>query len=173
MKSIPSLFCAFLLGTTALAAMPVASQAADIGPGEVALGLGVGAGILIGQQDDDRRHRRDNDDRRDDHRNDRDRRENGNGGGNGGNDRRDTRDDRGNGRDNGNYERRDNRAGAYGGGEQRDDRIGRAMDIGRSQGRVLNAWPQGGSLFMVRVDTPRGRVDIIVDVDSGRVVGER
>ncbi len=104
------------------------------------LSVGAGAGLLIGQQDDDRdrRHRRDNDNRRDD----RDHRDNS------GNDRR-------------------------GGGEQHDDRIGRAMDIGRGYGRVLNAWPQGGSLFLVRVDTPHGRVDMVIDVDSGRVVGER
>jgi len=141
MKSIPSLFCALVLGTTALATMPATSWAAGVGQDGTLLSLGTGAGVLIGQQDDDRdrRHRRDGDDR--------DRRDNG-GNDRGGNDRR-------------------------GGGEQRDDRIGRAMDIGRSYGRVLNAWPQGGSLFLVRVDTPRGRVDMVIDVDSGRVVGER
>lgn len=142
MKPISSLFCAILLGTTALAAMPVVSQAAGIGPGEDALSVGVGIGVLIGQQDDDRRHRRDNGDQQDD----RDRRDNG------GNDRR------------GGHDR---------GGGQHDDGIGRAMDIGRNYGRVLNAWPQGGSLFLVRVDTPHGRVDMVIDVDSGRVVGER
>jgi hypothetical protein len=140
MKPIRSLFCALMLGTTALATMPAASWAAGVRQDGTLLSVGAGAGILIGQQDDDRdrRHRHDNDGRRDD----RDHRDNG------GNDRR-------------------------GGGEQRDDGIGRAMDIGRSRGTVMNAWPQGGSLFLVRVNTSHGRVDLLIDVDSGRIVGER
>ncbi len=144
MKSISSLFCAVLLGAFALAAVPVASQAAVQADG---LRIGLSVGLLIGQQDDDRRHRRHDDNN------------NGNGG------YGDRRDNRG-----------DNNRGGYdrgGGGEQRDDRINRAISIGQSRGRVLNAWPQGGSLFMVRVDTPRGRVDMVIDVDSGRIVEER
>jgi len=58
-------------------------------------------------------------------------------------------------------------------GERRDDRIKIAMDIARSRGHVLDAGPQGGSIFWVRVATERGRVDLLVDVDSGRIIGER
>jgi hypothetical protein len=159
MKPILPLLCAVLLGATAMVATPMVSQAAVGDGNELAVGLGVG--LLIGQQDDDRRHRRDNgDDRKRDDRKPDERRDNGN-------DRRDAPV----------YDRRDNGGGGYdrrgGGGEQRDDRINRAIAIGQGRGRVLNAWPQGGSLFMVRVDTPRGRVDIVIDVDTGRIVGER
>ena len=73
-------------------------------------------------------------------------------------------------RDTGVYDRR---AVVVGGGEYRDQRINRAIAIGQGHGRVLNAWPQGGPLFVVRVDTPHGRVDMIIDVDTGRIVGER
>jgi hypothetical protein len=57
--------------------------------------------------------------------------------------------------------------------ENRDDRINRAMSIGSSRGRVLDAGPQGGSIFWVRVATDHGRVDLLVDTDSGRIIGER
>ncbi|MGA9658135.1 MAG: hypothetical protein WBQ60_03440 [Asticcacaulis sp.] len=56
---------------------------------------------------------------------------------------------------------------------RRDDRINQAMSIGRSRGHVLDAGPQGGSVFWVRVATDRGRVDLLVDTDSGRIIGER
>ncbi|MGZ3304275.1 MAG: hypothetical protein ACXU8U_00320 [Asticcacaulis sp.] len=78
--------------------------------------------------------------------------------------RRDERDDR---RD----DRRDGRD--RDGGEQRDDRINRAIAIASSRGRVQDAGPMGGSLFWVRVTTDHGRVDFIVDTDSGRIVGQR
>ncbi len=57
--------------------------------------------------------------------------------------------------------------------ENRDNRINRAMSIGSSRGRVLDAGPQGGSIFWVRVATDHGRVDLLVDTDSGRIIGER
>ena len=57
--------------------------------------------------------------------------------------------------------------------ENRDDRINRAMSVARSRGRVLDAGPQGGSVFWVRVATDSGRVDLLVDADSGRIIGER
>jgi len=57
--------------------------------------------------------------------------------------------------------------------ENRDDRINRAMSVARSRGRVLDAGPQGGSIFWVRVATDSGRVDLLVDADSGRIIGER
>ncbi len=57
--------------------------------------------------------------------------------------------------------------------EHRDDRLNRAIDIARSRGRVLDAGPQGGSIFWVRVATERGRVDLLIDTDSGRIIGER
>ena len=162
MKSILPLFCAAVLGVTALAATPVASRAAGVG--EDGLSVGLSVGLWMGQQDDDRRHRRDNGgDRKPD-----DRRDNGN-------DRRD------NGGDHREppvvYDRRDAGGGGYdrrgGGGEQRDNRINRAIAVGQGYGHVVNAWPQGGSLFLVRVNTPHGRVDMVIDVDTGRVVGER
>ncbi|ESQ89035.1 hypothetical protein [Asticcacaulis benevestitus] len=58
--------------------------------------------------------------------------------------------------------------------ENRDNRINTAMAIARSSGaRVLDAGPQGGSIFWVRVVTDHGRVDLLVDTDSGRIIGER
>lgn len=81
----------------------------------------------------------------------------------------------GNGDNNGGH-RRDggDNGGQWGGnrGQQRDNRINRAMDIARSRGTVLDAWPMGGSMFGVRVATDHGRVDLTVDTDSGRIVGE-
>ena len=57
--------------------------------------------------------------------------------------------------------------------ENRDNRINRAMSVASSRGRVLDAGPQGGSVFWVRVATDHGRVDLLVDADSGRIIGER
>ena len=57
--------------------------------------------------------------------------------------------------------------------ESRDNRINNAMVIASSRGRVLDAGPQGGSIFWVRVATDHGRVDLLVDTDSGRIIGER
>ena len=62
------------------------------------------------------------------------------------------------------------------GGQQlqnRDDRINRAMSVAGRRGRVLDAGPQGGSVFWVRVATDHGRVDLLVDADTGRIIGER
>ena len=56
---------------------------------------------------------------------------------------------------------------------RRDDRINRAIAAGRARGRVLDAGQQDGSTFWVRVDTGHGRVDLLVDGQTGRVVGER
>jgi hypothetical protein len=86
---------------------------------------------------------------------------------------RDDRDDRGN---NGGSNWRDNRDDDRGGNrreDRNDGRIKRAMDIARSRGQVLDAGQQSGSIFWVRVATPNGRVDLLVDADSGRIVGER
>ncbi|MFT4074249.1 MAG: hypothetical protein QM647_01875 [Asticcacaulis sp.] len=62
-----------------------------------------------------------------------------------------------------------------GGGQlqNRDDRINRAMQVAARRGRVLDAGPQSGSVFWVRVATDHGRVDLLVDADSGRIIGER
>lgn len=57
--------------------------------------------------------------------------------------------------------------------QNRDDRINRAMSVAGRRGRVLDAGPQGGSVFWVRVATDHGRVDLLVDADSGRIIGER
>lgn len=59
------------------------------------------------------------------------------------------------------------------GEDRRDNRINRAMEIASSRGRVLDAGQQSGSIFWVRVATDRGRVDLLVDTDSGRIIGER
>lgn len=59
------------------------------------------------------------------------------------------------------------------GENRRDDRINRAIAAGQARGRVLDAGQQGGSTFWVRVDTGHGRVDLLVDGDTGRIVGER
>jgi hypothetical protein len=57
--------------------------------------------------------------------------------------------------------------------QNRVDRINRAMSVAGRRGRVLDAGPQGGSVFWVRVATDHGRVDLLVDADSGRIIGER
>ncbi|WP_443748502.1 hypothetical protein [Asticcacaulis solisilvae] len=83
-----------------------------------------------------------------------------------GDDRKDNRDDRDDGRwNNGGRDR--------GGEDRRDNRINRAIAIASSRGHVLDAGQQSGSIFWVRVATERGRVDLLVDTDSGRIVGER
>jgi len=82
-------------------------------------------------------------------------------------------DDRDNGNDQGNRGNNGQGNNGRGGGEQRDNRINRAIAIASSRGRVLDAGPQGGSIFWVRVATDHGRVDLLVDVDSGRIIGER
>jgi len=170
MKLIPLILCA-----AALAATPVASQAAVRGEGfRGGLGAGLSVGLLMGPRDDDRHHNH-----RDDNNNNRR-----------GDDRRDNAPAPPPGPNPGNLYRSvpgpmpgavyrrdagayDRRGVAVGGGGFRDERINRAIAIGRGRGTVLNAWPQGGSLFIVRVATPRGRVDMIIDVDTGRIVGER
>lgn len=81
-------------------------------------------------------------------------------------DRKNNRDDRDDGRWNNNGRDR-------GGEDRRDDRINRAIAIARSRGSVLDAGQQSGSIFWVRVATDRGRVDLLVDTDSGRIIGER
>ena len=73
----------------------------------------------------------------------------------------------------GNDDHGNNGRGNGGFGEQRDNRINQAIAIASSRGRVLDAGPQGGSIFWVRVATGQGRVDLLVDVDSGRIIGER
>lgn len=146
MKRILPLFCAVIL-----AAMPMATQAGGLALGQAeGLNVSLGVGLLMGQQDDDRRHRHRGDDNNGDHRGD------------------DRRDDR----DNGGYGGYDRRGG--GGEDRRDDRIGRATAIARSRGfTVLDAGSEGGSVFWVRVNTPRGRVDLLIDADSGQIVGQR
>lgn len=63
--------------------------------------------------------------------------------------------------------------GDRGGENRRDGRIERAIRIAESRGRVLDAGQQSGSIFWVRVATDRGRVDLLIDTDSGRIIGER
>jgi len=163
MKLIPLLLCVALV-----AAAPASSQAGgQMGGLRAGLGMGMGAGFFMGPRDDRGRYRQGgapnpNDARR-------------------GDNRRDPRDYAGGPPPPPVY-RGD--AGIYGhrplimGGSAgrvilRDNRINRAFAIGRGFGQVVNAWPQGGSLYLVRVNTPHGRVDMVIDVDTGRVVGER
>ncbi|MBW8734854.1 MAG: hypothetical protein JF571_11230 [Asticcacaulis sp.] len=88
--------------------------------------------------------------------------------------RRRNDDDRHDNRDNRDEGRWNNSNGRDQGGEdRRDNRINRAIDIASSRGRVLDAGQQSGSIFWVRVATDRGRVDLLVDTDSGRIIGER
>ncbi len=171
MKLIPLLLCA-----AALAATPLASQAGgQVGGLRASLGIGMGAGFFMGPRDD-RGH---------DNRGGAPNRgyapnpgyapgrgaPNPNNGGRGYPGGPPPPVYRG---DAGVYGHRPLTMGAGPGpGMPRDNRINRAMAIGQVHGRVLNAWPAGGSLFMVRVDTPRGRVDMLIDVDTGRVVGQR
>ncbi len=57
--------------------------------------------------------------------------------------------------------------------DRNDNRINRAYAIASSRGRVLDVGPQGGSIFWARVATDRGRVDLLIDTDSGRIISER
>lgn len=88
------------------------------------------------------------------------------------------RDDRQDGRQNDNRQNRQVQTQRFDRGnggqlQNRDDRINRAMSVAGRRGRVLDAGPQGGSVFWVRVATDHGRVDLLVDADSGRIIGER
>ncbi len=47
--------------------------------------------------------------------------------------------------------------------------MGRAYAIASQRGRVIDVWPEGGSIFGARVSTDRGRIELRIDVDSGRV----
>lgn len=134
-----------LLAVALIAVAPAAEAMARPVAAEAAMGVKIGA-VIGAVLDADQDHwRRQDDDRRDN---------------------RDNRDDRDDGRWNNNGRDR-------GGEDRRDNRINRAMDIARSRGRVLDAGQQSGSIFWVRVATDRGRVDLLVDTDSGRIVGER
>ncbi len=59
------------------------------------------------------------------------------------------------------------------GEDRRDNRINRATDIARSRGHVLDAGQQSGSIFWVRVATDHGRVDLLIDTDTGQIIGEK
>jgi hypothetical protein len=72
-----------------------------------------------------------------------------------------------------NFNGGDNRGNNDRGRGDRGDDINRAIAIASSRGHVLDAGPQGGSIYWVRVATDHGRVDLLVDVDSGRIIGER
>lgn len=128
----------------ALTVAPIGAQADTLR--ELVHGLDAAVVVKIGGEQERRRPGRDRDDREDR-------------GNNGGSNWRDSRDD-----DRGGHDRRENR---------NDGRINRAMAIASSRGRVLDAGQQGGSVFWVRVATPNGRVDLLVDADSGRIIGER
>ena len=59
-------------------------------------------------------------------------------------------------------------------GENRhDNRINVAISIAKGRGTVLDAGQENGSIFWVRVATDHGRVDLLIDTDSGRIIGER
>ncbi len=124
MKRILPLFC------LALAALPVAGQAADLG---VQLGLGGAVRVAVGFGDPGDRYRR-------------------HGGGD---------DDRGGG------------GGRDRGDENRSsDNINVARSLASRYGRVLDASQISDTVYSVRVMTPDGRrLDLIVDVRSGRVSG--
>ena len=141
------LFAPFCL---VLALVAPASHAA-VTPHVSGLGLRLGVEIALAADagDPDKWRRRDGDNNNDD--------------------RRDRRDDNNSGDRRGGWN-----GGGRGGGEDRsDNRINRAIAIASSRGRVLDAGQQSGSIFWVRVATDRGRVDLLVDTDSGRIVGER
>ena len=129
----------------ALTAAPVGAQADTLH--DLVQGLDTAVVIKIGGDQERRRPGRDRGDRDDR-------------GNNGGSNWRDSRDD-----DRGGYDRpREDR---------NDGRINRARAIASSRGRVLDAGQQSGSIFWVRVATANGRVDLLVDADSGRIIGER
>lgn len=138
----------------ALIAVPAGAEAAVLRAQDVAAPAEVIRIAFIGDQDGPPANRRNRNRDRD----------NGNDGGNrsdwrggGGNFDRDN--DRGNDRP-----RREDRS---------DNRINRAISIASSRGRVLDAGQQSGSVFWARVATPNGRVDLLIDTDSGRIIGER
>jgi hypothetical protein len=128
MKRILPLFC------LALAALPLAGQAADLGVGGALSGFGgVKLAVSLGGDPGDRFGRRHGggDD---------------NGGGGGGRDR--------------------------GGEDRSSDNINIARSLASRYGRVLDASQISETVYSVRVMTPDGRrLDLIVDVRSGRVSG--
>ena len=87
------------------------------------------------------------------------------------------------GGDHGNRNDRDNGGQGNGGGRsdwsgndgfgenRNDDRINQAvaMAIAARGGRKLDAGQLSGSVFWVRLSTAQGRVDVLVDVDTGDV----
>ena len=128
---------------------PVSHAAVAPHVGGLGLKLGVEIALAADAGDPDKWRRRDGDNNNND-------------------DRRDRRDDNNGG------DRRGGWGGGGRGGEDRsDNRINRAIAIASSRGHVLDAGQQSGSIFWVRVATDRGRVDLLVDTDSGRIVGER
>ncbi len=132
-----------LLALALIAAAP-AGQAAARPVGDAVMGVKIGA-ILSAALDADQDHwrRRDDDNRRDD-------------------------------RDDGRWNNNNNNGRDRGSEDRRDNRINRAIAIASSRGHVLDAGQQSGSIFWVRVaTTDRGRVDLLVDTDSGRIIGER
>ncbi len=132
-----------LLALALIAAAPAGQALARPDVADAAVGIKIGAIINAALDSDQDRWRRRDDDRKDD-------RDDGRWNNNG----------NGNGRDRGGEDRRDNR-------------INRAIAIASSRGHVLDAGQQSGSIFWVRVATDRGRVDLLVDTDSGRIIGER
>lgn len=87
-------------------------------------------------------------------------------------DRGDRRRDDNRGEDDSNRHRGSEGDRRQAGEDHRGDPIERAIAIAGRRGTVRNVIPQGGSVYLVRVITERGRVDIFVDVDSGRIIRE-
>ncbi len=81
------------------------------------------------------------------------------------NDRRDDRQVENTGRNNGGFNRQQ-----QGGGEERGDNgMSSAYALASQHGRVIDVWPLGGPMFGASVSNSRGKVELLINVNSRRV----
>ncbi len=147
MKRILALLCLVLIVAPLGARAESVRGLPGVLTGDIAGGLKLGAaiGIVLEAGDQDRHRRRD--DGGDDDNNNNGQRQRGN-----------------------DFNRRDDNDGGGRREDRNDNRMSRAYAIASQRGRVIDVWPEGGSIFGARVSsTDRGRIELRIDVDSGRV----
>ena len=143
MKRILPLFCLALIGAPlSVVVMPVPVQAAEF---KVDLKL---ADIIriAADQDHKKKRDRDNNDQQDDN-----------------NRRYDNRRVEDTGRNNRQQQ---------GGGERNDNGMSRAYGLAAEHGRVIDVWALGGPMFGASVSNNRGKIELLINVNS-RQVDER
>ncbi len=132
--------------------MGAALMAAPVQAAELKLDLKLADVIRIAaEQDRHRKHDRDTNDQQDDN--------------NRRNDRRDDRQTENTGRNTGGFNRQ-----PQGGGEERGDNgMSRAYGLAAEHGRVIDVWALGGPMFGASVSNSRGKVELLINVNSRRV----